>query len=172
MQQLSNRHGEPSAMMQGEIRFVLMFRLDQHLFGFNIEDTIRVIRAIEIRNVPTDNQLIQGVIIVEEEIIPVFNLRKKLLLPAKELSPDDFIVLFRLHDGKGAVVVDSVSGAEYVFRDENTGNLRNTDEMVIFKSLTLTDENLMFIPEPSKFMHDSEHINLLSELKNFAGSIS
>lgn len=155
-------------MMQGEIRFVLMFRLDQHLFGFNIEDTIRVIRAIEIKSVPTDNKLIQGAIVVEDEIIPVFNLRKKLLLPAKELSPDDFIVLFHIHDGKGAIVVDSVSGAEYVFRDENTGNMKDTEEMLIFKSLTLTDENLMFIPEPSKFMHNSEYINLISELKHFS----
>lgn len=146
-----------------------MFRLDQHLFGFNIEDTIRVIRAVEIKSVPTDNRLILGAIIVEEEIIPVFNLRKKLQLPAKELSPDDFIVLFRLHDGKGAIVVDSVSGAEYVFRDENTGNMKDTEEMIIFKALTLTDENLMFIPEPSKFMHNSEYINLLAELKHFSG---
>ncbi|QOJ29940.1 MAG: CheW domain-containing protein [Ignavibacteriales bacterium] len=154
-------------MMQGEIKFVLMFRLDQHLFGFNIEDTIRVIRAVEIKSFPTDNQLIQGVIIVEEEIIPVFNLRKKLMLPVRDLSPDDFIILFRLHNGKGAVVVDYVSGAEYVFRDENTGNLRDTDEMILFKSLSMQDENLMFIPEPSKFMHSSDYINLLSELKFF-----
>ncbi|MCC6549996.1 MAG: chemotaxis protein CheW [Ignavibacteriaceae bacterium] len=153
--------------MQGEIKFVLMFRLDQHLFGFNIEDTIRVIRAIEIKSIPTDNKLIQGVIIVADEIIPVFDLRKKLLLPARELSPDDFIILFRLHDGQGAVVVDSVSGAEYVFRDENTGNLRDTEDMIIFKSLTPTDENLMFIPDPSSFMHSSEYINLISELKHY-----
>lgn len=52
---------------------------------------------------------IQGTITVRKETIPVFDIKKQLMLPAVGVTPDTKYVVLRTTQGKLAVVVDGVS---------------------------------------------------------------
>lgn len=55
-------------------------------------------------------EFLLGNAIVREEIIPVLNLKKKLVLPEAPVTKETKYLVFRMKRGKMAVVADGVSG--------------------------------------------------------------
>lgn len=154
-------------MMNNQLQYVLIYQIDNFLFGISIEEIIKVLPALEIKKLPTPSGLIEGFIVIEEEMIPVYNLRRKLQLPEPELSPHENIILFRLHSGVGAFRADKIHGTEYIFRNPGEGVLDSTDELILYKNLTLLDEKLIFVPNPARFLREIEYINIVSEIKSY-----
>lgn len=150
-------------MMDEQIQFVLIFKLENFLFGIRIEETVKVIPAVEIKHAPASHDFIEGFIVVEGELVPVYNLRKKLQIKEPELNPAEYMILIKMHNSTGAVRVDEVIGTEYIFREPGTGLINSTDELLFYKNLTLMDENLLFVPDPGKFLRESEYINVIAE---------
>jgi len=150
-------------MMDEQLQFVLVFQLESFLFGIRIEETVRVIPAVEIKKVPASDTFIEGYIIVEESLIPVYNLRKKLQLQVPVLSPSEYMILIKMHNGMAAIRADHVLGTEYIYREPGAGTLNSTNELVFYKNLTLLEENLLFVPNPEKFLRESEYINVMAE---------
>jgi len=87
-----------------------VFRLDSQRFAIRLENVEKVIRAIELIQVPESLDFLIGLINMEGRILPVFDLRKRFFLPPKELDIDDRILISSANTGTIAVIVDSVEG--------------------------------------------------------------
>jgi purine-binding chemotaxis protein CheW len=87
-----------------------VFRIDSQRFAIRLENVEKVIRAIELIQVPESLDFLIGLINMEGRILPVFDLRKRFLLPSKELDIDDRILISSANTGTIAVIVDSVEG--------------------------------------------------------------
>jgi purine-binding chemotaxis protein CheW len=87
-----------------------VFRIDSQRFAIRLENVEKVIRAIELIQVPESLDFLIGLINMEGRILPVFDLRKRFLLPPKELDIDDRILISSVKTGTIAVIVDSVEG--------------------------------------------------------------
>jgi len=87
-----------------------VFRIDSQRFAIRLENVEKVIRAIELIQVPESLDFLIGLINMEGRILPVFDLRKRFLLPSKELDINDRILISSAATGAIAVIVDSVEG--------------------------------------------------------------
>jgi len=87
-----------------------VFRLDTQRFAIKLESVEKVIRAIELINVPESLNYLIGLINMEGRILPVFDIRKRFLLPPKEMDIQDRILISLSKNGTIAVIVDEVEG--------------------------------------------------------------
>jgi purine-binding chemotaxis protein CheW len=87
-----------------------VFRIDARRFAIRLDNVEKVIRAIELIQVPESLDFLIGLINMEGRILPVFDLRKRFFLPPKELDIDDRILISSASTGTIAVIVDSVEG--------------------------------------------------------------
>jgi purine-binding chemotaxis protein CheW len=99
-----------SETSQIETRQFFVFRIDSQRFAIKLESVEKVIRAIELINVPESFEFLIGLMNMEGRIIPVFDIRKRFLLPSKEIDIQDRILISSSSRGTIAVIVDDVEG--------------------------------------------------------------
>jgi len=71
----------------------LLFTLEGHCFGVGIDEIIRVYPALEIDEISEGPPLLSGLFTVAGKKIPVLNLRRRLQLPKRVVTPDDVLVV-------------------------------------------------------------------------------
>jgi len=91
-------------------RQFFVFRIDSQRFAIKLESVEKVIRAIELINVPESLEFLIGLMNMEGRIIPVFDIRKRFLLPSKEMDIQDRVLITSSSRGTIAVIVDDVEG--------------------------------------------------------------
>ncbi len=86
------------------------FTIGKELFGVNILMVQEIIRSAKIATVPNAPVFVQGVINLRGNIIPVIDLRKRLVLESIEINPEDTWIIILEIDGKTTgFIVDSVT---------------------------------------------------------------
>ena len=93
----------------GPLRLVV-FAVAGARFGLELAVVERVIRAVAVRAVAELPEVVAGVLDFHGTLIPVFELRRRLGLPARALGPDDQFLLARTARGTVALVVNAVEG--------------------------------------------------------------
>jgi purine-binding chemotaxis protein CheW len=86
-----------------------VFSLDGQLFAFDVNRVAKVVRAMQLTHLPEGPDLVQGIIDIGGETLPVINIRKRFHLPARGLALDDRIVLVNGHRPM-AFIADAVLG--------------------------------------------------------------
>ncbi|MBF0452986.1 MAG: purine-binding chemotaxis protein CheW [Candidatus Magnetomorum sp.] len=92
------------------VKQFFVFRIDSQRFAITLDRVQKVIRAIELINVPESLNFLMGLINMEGRIIPVFDIRQRFLLPPKEMDIQDRILISSSSRGTIAVIVDDVEG--------------------------------------------------------------
>lgn len=91
-----------------DARAILVFCLDDVRFGLWADDVAEIIRAVWVTLLPGAPDVIEGVIDVRGELVPVLDVRRRFGLDARPLSPDDHMVLVRVGTRRRAVRADRV----------------------------------------------------------------
>jgi len=86
---------------------VLTFELDDRLHAFRAGDVIQVVQMVEISPLPGAPAVIEGIVNVRGTIVPVFDLRARLGLPAREIDPAQHLVILATGARPSAVRVDA-----------------------------------------------------------------
>ena len=93
----------------GRVRLVV-FAVAGARFGLELAAVARVIRAVAVRAVADLPEVVAGVVDLHGELIPVFDVRRRLGLPARAIGPDDQFLGARAARRTVALVVDAVEG--------------------------------------------------------------
>jgi purine-binding chemotaxis protein CheW len=93
--------------MNGPERIVV-FTLEAQRYGMPLTTVDRVVRMVEITPLPGTPRCVRGVINVQGEIVPVIDLRQRLSLPDRAMSPDDQLLIVTVAQRKCALVTDLV----------------------------------------------------------------
>ena len=72
---------------------LVVFFLDGQRYGLHLSTVRRVVRAVEVRALPSAPGIVLGVINIEGRIIPVINVRRRFGLPDKEIDLDDHFIV-------------------------------------------------------------------------------
>ena len=148
---------------------VLVFELGGQRFGLPLVDVIEVVRAVEIRTLPEAPRVIEGIIDLRGEIVPVLDVRARFRLPARPLDPSDHFV------------VASARGRRVVLRAEQSHGLQALDALAIGHALNLpqgaphvagvasTSDGLVLIQDLHAFLSDVESAALERALAPAAG---
>ena len=86
---------------------ILTFELDSRRHGFRVEQVVQVVQMVEISPLPGAPAVIEGVVNVRGSIVPVFDLRSRLGLPARAIDPAQHLVILASGTRSSAVRVDS-----------------------------------------------------------------
>jgi purine-binding chemotaxis protein CheW len=96
--------------MNTDLRQYLAFELDEHRYGLNLKDVVRVINVVSITPLPEAPDIVLGVLNNHGQIIPVVNLRRRFNLPERQLELSDRLIIARTPKRNVALLVDAVSG--------------------------------------------------------------
>ena len=86
----------------------VVFGLDEQLFALRLSTVERVALAVEVTPLPRAPEIVLGVINVQGQITPVFDLRKRFRLPAREINLSDQFIIARTRRRQVALAVDEV----------------------------------------------------------------
>ena len=72
-----------------ELTQAVLFRVENQRCALPLDSVERVVRAVEITPVPGAPKIVLGAICVAGTVLPVLNMRQRLGLPERNVSPDD-----------------------------------------------------------------------------------
>ena len=135
----------------------VVFSINQQIFGIELLKIKEVLSYRKITPLPQVEKFVRGIINLSGAVIPVFDLREKFNLPAKEYTKFDVIIVVEIAGRIMGVIVDEISDVLEILPEEfqTTGNLpsnlrreylkgvgKKQDEMVI-----LLDIDRLLSPE-------------------------
>lgn len=86
-----------------------VFQLDEQRFALYLSSVKRVVRLVEITPLPKAPDIVLGIINVQGEVVPVFDIRKRFRLPPREASLSDHIIIAGAGKRTVALVADRVN---------------------------------------------------------------
>jgi purine-binding chemotaxis protein CheW len=144
---------------------ILVFTLDEQPYALSLHSVVKVIYAIEIRHLPNAPEIINGIINVKGQIIPVADIRKRFGLTGHEIDPDDRLIIADTGKRQVAILVDSVTG----IRNLEPGQLSVACEMLPFaehlSGVAKIDDELILIYDLEQFLNLEEENVLAQALK-------
>ena len=144
---------------------IVEFTLDELSFALSLPAVVKVIHAVEIRPLPKAPEIITGIINVRGQIIPVADIRKRFELAAREIDPDDRLIIADTGIRQVAILVDTVTG----IRDLAPGQLSDAKETLPFtehiRGIAKVDDGLILIYDLDRFLSLDEEKELEQALK-------
>ncbi len=105
---------------------ILTFELDSRRHGFRVEDVVQVVQMVEISPLPGAPAVIEGVVNVRGSIVPVFDLRSRLGLPARAIDPTQHLIILASGTRASAVRVDSAEDFVSIPDADITGSIADS----------------------------------------------
>lgn len=89
---------------------LVVFTLGDQRYGLPLSAVDRVIRAVDVTQLPEPPDIVLGVISVQGRVIPVINLQRRFHLPEREIAPGDQMMIAHTARRALCIVVDAVTG--------------------------------------------------------------
>lgn len=106
----SPRDSTVQAPLVGQFSHWLVFCLDTGRYALPLSAVDRIVRAAYVTPLPLAPAIVLGAIDVQGQVLPVFNLRRRLQLPERPIGPADHFLLVRTTWGPAVLVIDSAQG--------------------------------------------------------------
>lgn len=144
----------------GEAIWLIVFRIDSHRYAVRLHAVERVVRAVAVTPLPNTPTVVSGIIDVGGQLLPVFDLRRRLGLGSRPISPADHMMIARSRYRTLVLLIDCVEAV--IERDNKdllpTGSvvpgLRHSDGLVRF------DDGLVLIQDLDRFLSLDEERQL------------
>ena len=89
---------------------LVIFAVEEQRFGLDISAVERVIRAVEVTQLPDAPPGVIGILNLQGRVIPVFDLRLRFHIPVREMQLTDHLLIARASGRPIALLVDAVIG--------------------------------------------------------------
>lgn len=136
-------------------QLVHIFKIEDQLIAFPIENIEQVIRSVEIKVISGLPVIIKGFVNLHGELIPLIDLRSKLNLSQKELSVNDSFVIVSSERRRIAVVVTEVLFVVSI-NGENNIDLNSLAGNTDLATLTCLNEEIVMIYQTDQLLNESE----------------
>lgn len=94
--------------MHNNTTHLLVFTLDDQRYALHVASADRVFPVVEITPLPDAPEIVIGIVNIRGKVIPVVNIRKRFLLPEKETSLSDKLIITNTHRRAVGIIVDDV----------------------------------------------------------------
>jgi purine-binding chemotaxis protein CheW len=95
--------------MSVDARQIVVFQLASETYGLDIHKVYEIIMMPGITRIPRTPGFVEGVINLRGNIVPIFDLRKRLLLPPKNVDQDTRVIIVEIAHNTAGMIVDGVS---------------------------------------------------------------
>ena len=144
----------------------LVFSLDGQSFALRLSAVERVMRAAEVTPLPGAPEVVIGVINVRGQVLPVFDTRRRLRMPAREIDPGDQLVVARARSRAVALLVDAVGDIHEAAGREVVAAGELLPGAGYIEGVVKLADGLLLIHDLDKFLSPSEEERLDAALVN------
>lgn len=160
----SRTPGEPpydAARHQG----FLVFDVAGQRFALPLPNVREVLRAVAITRLPEAPAVIEGVIDVRGNLVPVMDIRARVGLPQRPLELEDRLIVVESDDRTLALRVDRVHWTIEVDRGELESTRVLVPEAAYIAGVARLEDGLVLIHDLRRFLSPSEAAELARALK-------
>lgn len=142
-------------MSDGVAQF-LGFHLDQRHFALPLTVVDRVVRAVDVTPLPQAPAIVMGVINVQGRVLPVLNVRRRFLMPDRDVTPADWFLVARTARHTVVLVVDGSDGVLARPEDEVIASTHFVPDLELFPGAIGLEEGLVLIHDLERFLSFDE----------------
>jgi purine-binding chemotaxis protein CheW len=139
---------------------LLVFELAGVRYGIELTRVREVLRAVFITPLPDAPAVVEGIIEVRGEVVPVYDLRLRFGLPPRRLDPDEHIIVAWTGERRVALRCDRADWIERItpdmLRDAGAVALRGRQ----VAGVASLDGGLVLIHDPEAFLDEAERTAL------------
>jgi purine-binding chemotaxis protein CheW len=152
-------------------RQLVVFRLAQDTYGFDIDDVREIIRMQEITRVPNAPTNIEGVINLRGRICPVLDLRARLGVRVSAATAESRIVVVEIDGDDVGMIVDAVTEVLRVPADsiQPTASLAVAADSRVVEGIANFDDRLIIVVALGTLL-SGEDQGLLAEVRELAAA--
>ena len=145
---------------------VVVFNLDDKNFALYLNVVLRVLPSLEITPLPGSPKIVLGIINIEGEIIPVFNIRLRFQIPFKEMDLDDKIIIVKTINRKAALLVDDVKEVTEITGEDLTMSKGTLPDHKYIEGVMKLGDDLVLIHDVDNFLSLFEEEKLNNAIEN------
>lgn len=145
---------------------LVVFKLDQLRFGLRLEAVERVERAVEVTPLPQAPDNVLGVVNLQGQVVPVFNVRRRFLLPEREVDPRDQFIFVRTERRNVALAVDAVADVIAAGELDVTASKAILPGLECVEGVVKLDDGLVVIHDLDRFLSLEEEVVLEKALRS------
>ncbi|XXF77650.1 chemotaxis protein CheW [Myxococcaceae bacterium GXIMD 01537] len=139
---------------------VLLFTLEGQRYGLLAVDVRELVRAARLTPLPKAPDVVEGLLNLRGELLPVLDLRRRFRLPTRPLSPTDHLIIAKAGERRVALRVDRAEG----FLPLGPGDLDTTPRELpgvgyVAGALKLPD-GLVLVHDLRTFLSEAESLAL------------
>lgn len=135
---------------------LVVFYLDGQRYALPLAAVECVVGAVEPTPLPGGPAVVAGVIDVAGRILPVFSIRRRFLLPQREIVPADQFLIARTQRRTVAVVIDEAQGVIECETSAVIDPERLVPGLEQFRGLVQLGDGLVLIHDLEKFLSPEE----------------
>lgn len=135
------------------------FGIEGIQLGMPLHTIDRVIRSVVVNQLPNTPPIVHGLIDYYGTIVPVINLRHRLTLNEKPISPDQLFLIVNTSARKLALVVDSADGV-ISFSDNELISSGRLNSGIEASGVYRTEGGILLIYDPEEFLTSEEAVQI------------
>ena len=141
------------------IRLVL-FMVDGQTYALHLEAVDRVLRMVEVTPLPGAPEVVEGVINIQGEVVPIVSIRRRLGLTHRGIAVSDSLILARARTRRLAIIAEFVLGVVERPADAvvSTGDLARGIRHI--EGVLKTSDGLVLINDLDRFFSAEEERSL------------
>lgn len=150
----------------GDTVQLISFRLDHQHYALPLAAAERVVRAVEVTPLPSAPAIVIGAINVHGRVLPVLNVRRRFLLPEREISTTDWFLFAHTARRTVVLVVDRSDGLVERPRTEIVPSPHITPGLDAFPGVVRLEDGLLLIHDLDRFLSLDETRRLDQAIDN------
>jgi len=131
---------------------LLRFSLAGVQYALHLDSVDRVVRSVDVTPLPKAPESVLGVVDVQGQIFPVFNIRKRFGIPDKEIDVTDQLIIASTIRRTVILLVDSVSGVMECSNQEITKAKEIIPDMEYIEGVTRFKNGMILIHDLDTFL--------------------
>ncbi len=145
--------------METSSNHFVIFKVDDQDYALSLLNVERVVRAVQITRLPSNDKHVLGVVDVQGEVVQVFNTRSILDAPDKEIDLSDQFVISKSANRKLILVADSVPGVYELSVQEARPLKTNSKFSGIVTDVARLGDSLVLVINLERLLSISDNTN-------------
>ncbi len=151
--------------MANPLRWVLM-TVDGQAYALPLTAVDRILRMVEVTPLPGAPDVVEGVIDIQGNVVPVVSVRRRLGLSHRPVEVSDSLVVARARNRRLAVIAESVLGVVERSGDDVVSTSNIACAAPYIEGLLKTSDGLVLIQDLDKFFSFDEESSLEQAMEN------
>lgn len=139
---------------------VLLFTLERQRYGLPVEDVRELVRAARLTHLPQAPDVVEGLLNLRGELLPVLDLRRRFRHPARPLSPMDHFIVARAGPRPVALRVDRAEGLHIIAAHEWDASPRELPGVGFVAGVAKLPDGLVLVHDLRSFLSEAEALHL------------